>query len=116
MGVVKTKEQILIQHNIQEIKRVMTDYVGIVRSNFRLKRALSHIKVIYEETEELYKNNTLSLSLCLLRNLETTAYIIVQQSLLRTENKGGCFIISILRINNLFFIYYKIIYICSYIN
>ena len=66
MGIVKTKEQILIQHNIQEIKRVMTDYVGIVRSNFRLKRALSHIKVIYKETEELYKNNTLSLSLCLL--------------------------------------------------
>ncbi len=90
-GVVKTQEQILIQHNIQEIRSVMTDYVGIIRSDFRLKRALNHIKIIYEETEMLYQNNALSLSLCQLRNLSTAAYIIVQQSLLRTENKGTFF-------------------------
>ncbi len=94
-GVVKTKEQILIQHNIQEIKRIMTNYVGIVRSDFRLKRALTHIKMIYEETEDLYNNNSLSVSLCQLRNLATTAYIIVQQSLLRTENKGAFFNINL---------------------
>lgn len=89
------KELVLITHNIKELKKIMSDYVGIVRSDTRLKRALNRIKILFKETEALYKETTLSPQLCELRNMITTAYLIVKHSQERRENKGGFFNVDV---------------------
>lgn len=85
----QNKENILITHGRSAVQKIMSDYVGIVRSNRRLKSAEKRLSVIYEETEELYKESIISVELCELRNLITTAYLICEFSLNRKENKGG---------------------------
>ena len=67
----------------------MRDYVGILRSNQRLERALKRLHLLYEETETLYQTTTISPQLCELRNLITVAYLIVTHSINRKENRGG---------------------------
>ncbi|MCG1035303.1 L-aspartate oxidase [Polaribacter sargassicola] len=89
VGVVKNMEQILISHDKNEVKTIMTNYVGIVRSNERLKRAEKKLRVLYEDNKRLYDNSELSVELCELRNLITTAYLITQFSKKRTKNCGG---------------------------
>jgi L-aspartate oxidase len=88
-GTTDPEELILITHSRKELQTIMSDYVAIVRSNIRLKRALSRLKIHYEETEELYKTTKISPQLCELRNLITIAYLIVTQSMVRSENKGA---------------------------
>lgn len=83
------KENILITHGRSAVQKIMSDYVGIVRSNRRLKSAEKRLSFIYEETEELYKESIISVELCELRNLITTAYLICEFSMKRKENKGG---------------------------
>ena len=90
-GVVKNMEQILITHDRHEVKTIMSNYVGIVRSNERLLRAERKLRVLYEDNKRLYDHSELSLGLCELRNLITTAYLITQFSKKRTENCGGFF-------------------------
>lgn len=87
----KNRENILITHGRAAVQKIMSDYVGIVRSNRRLKSAEKRLSFIYEETEELYKESILSVELCELRNLITTAYLICEFSMKRKENKGGFF-------------------------
>jgi L-aspartate oxidase len=69
----------------------MSNYVGIVRSNERIFRALRRLYVLYEDNKRLYDHSELSTDLLELRNLITTAYIIVEFSKHRKENKGGFF-------------------------
>lgn len=88
-GTTEPEELILITHSRKELQTIMSDYVAIVRSDVRLKRALSRLKIHYEETEELYKTTKISPQLCELRNLITIAYLIVTQSMERQENKGA---------------------------
>lgn len=88
-GTTNPKELILITHNRKEVQAIMSNYVGIVRSNQRLNRASNRLKVLFEETEDLYKKTKISPQLCELRNLITIAYLIVKQSQARTENRGG---------------------------
>ena len=88
-GVVKNMEKVLITHDKQEVKTIMSNYVGIVRSNERLLRAENRLKVLYEDNKRLYDHSELSVDLCELRNLITTAYLITQFSKERKENKGG---------------------------
>ncbi|SNZ01492.1 L-aspartate oxidase [Flagellimonas pacifica] len=83
------KEHIIIQHNLKELQALMRDYVGIVRSNDRLKKAITRLDVIYKEVEVLYKTSKVNTSLCELRNMINVAHLIIGQSLLRKENKGG---------------------------
>ncbi|CAM1347196.1 L-aspartate oxidase [Tenacibaculum crassostreae] len=90
-GTLINEEHILIQHNLKELQALMRDYVGIVRSNQRLKKALKKLDVIYTEVEELYKTSKLNTALCELRNMINVAYLIINQSLERKENKGGYF-------------------------
>jgi L-aspartate oxidase len=66
----------------------MSNYVGIVRSNVRLQRALSRLKILYDETEVLYANTTLSPQLCELRNLLTISYIVSRSASIRRESRG----------------------------
>lgn len=88
-GTTIPEEHILIQHNLKQLQALMRDYVGIVRSNKRLKRAIKHLDLIYEEVEDFYKESKVTTSLCELRNMINVAHLIIRQSLDRTENKGG---------------------------
>ncbi len=90
-GTTIPEEHILIQHNLKQLQALMRDYVGIVRSNKRLKRAVKHLELIHDEVEELYKESKITTSLCELRNMVNVAHLIISQSLERKENKGGYF-------------------------
>lgn len=88
-GTTKNLEKVLTTHDKHEVKTIMTNYVGIVRSNERLVRAEKRLRILYEDNKNLYNKSELSVDLCELRNLITTAYLITQFSLQRTENAGG---------------------------
>lgn len=94
-GVIKNMEKILITHDRNEVKTIMSNYVGIVRSNERLLRAEKRLQVLYEDNKRLYDHSELSVDLCELRNLITTAYLVTQFSKNRKENKGGYFNIDL---------------------
>ncbi len=87
-GTTHPHEYILVTHNTRELQRVMSDYVGIVRSDFRLERAMNRLHFLYEETERFYKQAKISVPLCELRNLIQVAYIIVKSAKLRKESRG----------------------------
>ena len=88
MGTSTPKELILITQSLKEIQQVMSDYVGIVRNNIRLQRAIRRIDLLWEETEQLYKTSTLSPNILELRNLITVGYLIVKGSTFRKESRG----------------------------
>jgi L-aspartate oxidase len=88
-GISVNKEKILVTHNVAEVKKLMNDYVGIVRSNERLERATSRHTLLYLENKRLYDRSKVGVELCELRNLITIAYLIIKASCDRTENKGG---------------------------
>lgn len=82
------KEMVLITQSIRELKEIMTNYVGIVRSNERLNRALKRLHLLYEEAEMLYETTTISPQLCELRNLITLGFIITRGAKARRESRG----------------------------
>lgn len=87
-GTSDPREMILITQSLKELQQVMTDYVGIVRNNIRLKRASRRLDLLWEETEKLYSESTLSPQLLELRNLITVGYLIVKGASFRTESRG----------------------------
>ena len=82
------KEMILITQSVKELKLLMSDYVGIVRNNERLKRANRRLDLLHEETEALYEKTAVSPQLCELRNMITVAYLIVKCAEFRQESRG----------------------------
>lgn len=87
-GTTQPDEMILIMENRRELKAIMSNYVGIVRSNTRLQRALNRLHIIYTETEELYKKTVISSQLCELRNVINVAYLIIKSAQAQKENRG----------------------------
>jgi len=87
-GTFHSVEWVLISHDKMEIKNLMWDYVGIVRSNLRLERALSRIRLIRQEVENFYRRTKVTDGLVELRNLATVAQLIIQSALLRKESRG----------------------------
>jgi L-aspartate oxidase len=87
-GTSEPKEMILITQSIKELQQVMSDYVGIVRNNVRLQRALTRIDLLFEETEHLYRDTTVSTMLLELRNMITVGYLIVKGASFRKESRG----------------------------
>ena len=87
-GTVQQREWVLISHNREELQRTMWNYVGIVRSDLRLARALRRTKLLYEEVEEFYDRTHISSGLCELRNLIAVAYLIIRSAQMRRESRG----------------------------
>ena len=87
-GTREPDEMILITQSLKELQQIMSDYVGIVRTNVRLARAMKRMDLLYEETEELYRTTSVSPQLCELRNLISVGYLIVKGAQFRRESRG----------------------------
>ena len=87
-GMVLNEEISLVTQSMKELQQIMTNYVGIIRSNLRLKRAFDRIGLIYKETEELYNRSVLTPKLCELRNLIANSYLIIKMARERKESVG----------------------------
>jgi len=87
-GTMEPKEMILITQSRKEIQSIMSDYVGIVRNNIRLERAMRRLDLLHEETESLYDSAILSPQLAEVRNLITIGYLIVKSAQFRHESRG----------------------------
>ena len=88
-GMVMNEEMILITQSEKEVQSIMSNYVGIVRSNLRLQRALDRLEIIYNETEVLYYNSIIdSQQILELRNLINVAYLVIKFAQERKESIG----------------------------
>lgn len=96
-GTSSPEELILISENLSELKAIMTNYVGIVRSTERLARAKRRLALLEEETEAYYKKTTVSRQLLELRNLICIAKLIVRDAQARRSNVGLHFSIDAIK-------------------
>ncbi len=87
-GLVFNEEMVLVTQTRKELQELMSNYVGIVRSDLRLKRAYDRLSLIYKETEDLYKRSVLTEELSELRNLIACAYLIIRAASQRKESIG----------------------------
>lgn len=87
-GTAHPEEMVLLIQSLREVQAIMTNYVGIVRSDLRLQRAFDRLEILYKENEALYLKTTISPKLCELRNLINVAYIIIKHARQRKESVG----------------------------
>lgn len=87
-GTLSNDERVLITQAAREVGQIMSAYVGIVRSDLRLRRAWVRLDLLYEETEELFKRVTATPELCELRNMINVGYLIARQAMERKESRG----------------------------
>lgn len=81
-------ELVLITQSEKEVAQIMSYYVGIVRSDLRLKRAWNRLDILYKETEDLFRRSKPTRQLCELRNIINIAYLVMRQALERKESRG----------------------------
>ena len=87
-GTKMNEEMVLISQDAKEVGQIMSTYVGIVRTDLRLRRAWQRLDLLYEETEELFKQSVISRELCELRNIINVGYLIMRQAIERKESRG----------------------------
>ena len=87
-GTSHPEEMVLITQSNKEVEQIMSTYVGIVRSNIRLKRALDRLEILFRETENLFESSVVSKELCELRNEINLGYLIIRMAQRRKESRG----------------------------
>jgi len=87
-GTMTNEEKVLITQSVKEVNLIMSNYVGIVRSDLRLHRAWDRLDMLYEETERLFKRVKASRDICELRNMINVGYLITRWALERKECRG----------------------------
>lgn len=87
-GTMSNEEKVLIAQDAKEVMQIMSTYVGIVRSDLRLRRAWERLDLIYEETEDLFKRVKPTKEICELRNMVNTGYLITRHAIERKESRG----------------------------
>lgn len=87
-GTMTNEEKILIAQDEREVGQIMSNYVGIVRSDLRLNRAWKRLDILYEETEQLFKRIKPTSDICELRNMINVAYLITRHAIERKESRG----------------------------
>lgn len=87
-GTTHLEEMVLVTQNYREMQMIMSNYVGIVRSDLRLARAKTRLEIIYQETEDLYRRSILSRKLIELRNLIAASYLVIKMAKNRHESLG----------------------------
>ena len=87
-GTMTNEEQVLITQSVREVNQIMSNYVGIVRSDLRLHRAWDRLDMLYEETERLFKRVRATRDICELRNMINVGYLITRWALERKECRG----------------------------
>ena len=87
-GTSSPEGMVLSTQRMKELNQTMCTYVGIVRSDLRLKRAWKRLDILYEETESLFKRSVASKEICELRNMINVGYLIMRQAIERKESRG----------------------------
>ena len=87
-GTTLPEEMILITQSEKEVAQIMSSYVGIVRSNLRLQRAMSRLDILFRETEDLFQQSVVSRNICELRNIIKVSYMVIKQAMQRKESRG----------------------------
>lgn len=87
-GTSLNEEMVLITQSKKEVGQIMSNYVGIVRSNLRLKRAFDRLELLYKETKDLYELSIVTREICELRNIINTAYLVIKMAMERKESRG----------------------------
>ena len=88
------KEKVMLSHNRRELKRLMWDYVGIVRSSYRLDEAASRIDPIRHSIDRYFLTHRLSEASIELRNMATIAWLIIESASIRRESRGLHYIVD----------------------
>ena len=99
-GTHESEEMILITQSMKEVNQIMSAYVGIVRSDLRLKRAWERLDLLYEETEDLFKRSDATKEICELRNMINVGYLVMRQAMERKESRGLHYTIDYPHCNN----------------
>lgn len=87
-GTQHAEEMLMLIQSKREVQAIMSNYVGIVRSNLSLKRAMRRLAILFEETEELYSKTKPNRELCELRNMIAVAYLVIKQGRELKESVG----------------------------
>ena len=87
-GTTLPEEMVLITQTEKEVAQIMSSYVGIVRSNLRLQRALVRLDILFKETEDLFHQSVVSRDICELRNIIKVSYEVIKHAMQRKESRG----------------------------
>ncbi len=87
-GTTLPEEMVLITQTEKEVAQIMSSYVGIVRSNLRLQRALARLDILFKETEDLFHQSVVSRDICELRNIIKVSYEVIKHAMQRKESRG----------------------------
>ncbi|GAB4180425.1 MAG: L-aspartate oxidase [Calditrichia bacterium] len=93
-GTFDENEWILVSHDLDEIRQIMSDYVGIVRKKSRLSRAINRLQIINQEIENFYKKTKLNREIIELRNIAQLALLIARSADFREESRGLHYILD----------------------